>query len=192
VVAAVLLVGVAFASSLSAKSYACTRVYRAPSGNVGPEGITMPLQGSQHVGAGSTIRYDSCPPTSGDHYNAKGLGPIRPGFYEPDAAVVPGGWVHNLEHGYIVVLYRGDQGSGPDAATFTAMRSFSGTAPTTDAAAGCGYTSKVVVARFDDMATPFAVLAWNRFLPLKAWDEAAVRSFAQQWMEVTAPEAKSC
>jgi hypothetical protein len=44
------------------------------------------------------------PPTSGCHYSlGSGTAPISPGVY--DKHVDPEYWVHNLEHGYIVVSY---------------------------------------------------------------------------------------
>lgn len=85
---------------------------------------------------------DSARRPSGDHYAAQGAGPIRPGFYGPDSAAAPGGWVHNLEHGYVVVLYRGSDGVPED--TLAALRRFADAAPQTESAAACGYSSKIV------------------------------------------------
>jgi hypothetical protein len=42
------------------------------------------------------------------------------------------------------------------------------------------------------MSTPFAVLAWNRALLLDRYDLAQASAFAQQWTNVTAPEAERC
>lgn len=188
--AGVLFVGATFMSSATATNYTCDEVLPAPTQSVGPEGIATESQGSRHVAAGTKIRYRFCPPTSGDHYAAQGAGPIRPGFYGPDSAAAPGGWVHNLEHGYVVVLYRGSDGLPED--TLAALRRFADTAPQTESAAACGYRSKIVVARFDDMSTPLAVLAWDRLLPLHTWDESAARAFAQRWMDASAPEPRAC
>lgn len=190
VLAGVMFVGAGFLSSATAADYSCGEVLPAPADSVGPEGITTEAQDSGHVAAGTTIRYGLCPPTSGDHYAAQGAGPIRPGFYGPDSAAAPGGWVHNLEHGYVVVLYRADEGVPED--TLAALRRFAETAPETESAAACGYRSKVVVARFDDMSTPFAALAWDRLLPLDTWDDAAARAFAERSIDATAPEPAAC
>src|SRR6185436_8149292 len=55
------------------------------------------------------FNYQYCPPASGNHYNNPGvLGPIQPRVYKPDDKVGPPNWVHNLEHGGMVVLYRND------------------------------------------------------------------------------------
>jgi len=54
-------------------------------------------------------KYTLCPPASGNHYNQPGtLGPIVPRVYGPSDSIGPPNWIHNLEHGAIVVLYRGD------------------------------------------------------------------------------------
>jgi hypothetical protein len=69
------------------------------------------------------------------------------------------------------------------------LRQFVQNGPTTPGATACGYQSKVVAARFDDMATPFALLAWNRVLLLDEFDEATALDFAETWIDVTGPEA---
>ena len=46
----------------------------------------------------------------------------------------------------------------------------------------------VVVARFDQMATPFAALVWERVLPLETFDEDAIMEFWTTWGERTNPE----
>jgi Protein of unknown function (DUF3105) len=56
-------------------------------------------EGRTHVAEGSPIRYVNQPPVSGPHYPS----PKPWGVYtEP---IVPGYYVHNLEHGGIAVLY---------------------------------------------------------------------------------------
>lgn len=68
------------------------------------------------------------------------------------------------------------------------LRAFVLTGPTTPTAAACAYQS----ARFDDMATPFALLAWGRALPLVSFEESTALDFARTWIEVTGPERNSC
>jgi hypothetical protein len=177
-------IGLGFISQATAKSYACGEILQPPS-SVPPEGIDVPDMGHNHVAVGTKITYATCPPTSGQHYSAPGAGPIRPGFYGPDSKAEPGGWVHNLEHGYIVVLYRGDIG----AADLAAVQRFVDLSPATAIATACGYRAKIVVARFDDMATPFSVLAWDRLLPLRTWDQGQALAFAQRWVETAAGAA---
>jgi hypothetical protein len=192
VVAVVGFVGLAFLGSSTATAYVCGERLGAPAGASEGEAFSTESLGSQHVTAGTKIRYGFCPPTSGAHYNAAGAGPLRPGFYGPDDAAGPGGWVHNLEHGYVVALYRCEDGTCPSHADLSALRRFAGNGPPTQSAAACGYRSKVLVARFDEMDTPFALLAWDRALLLDSFDEAAAQAFASGSVEATAPEPNAC
>jgi hypothetical protein len=152
-------------------------------------GFTTSHIGSEHV-RDQSIDYPFCPPTSGDHYNAAGRGPIRADVYPRTEQVSPGGWVHNLEHGYIVVLYRNTTEDPITDAEFQQLESFWDQAPQLGAA-GC--PRKVLVARFDEMTTPFAVLAWGRALLLDEWNVDTANTFVQQWTNhVAVPEPQLC
>lgn len=191
VVGAVAFLAVVFIGSATARDYSCAELLQRPA-DQGADGFAAETLGQQHVAPGSDIKYGFCPPTSGSHYNARGVGPIAPRFYGPDSDTGPGGWVHNLEHGYVVALYRcGDQGC-PSETDLEALRQFVADGPPTQSAAACGYRSKVLAARFDDMATPFAVLAWDRVLLLDTFEPAAARQFATNWIERNGPEPNAC
>ena len=64
---------------------------------------TFKQEGNQHVPDGSQVQYGTTPPTSGNHY----ANPADAGFYPPAAAAqIPvERFVHNLEHGQIVIWY---------------------------------------------------------------------------------------
>lgn len=192
VIGAVGFVGLAFLNSATVEAYSCSDLLQPPTEDPGPDGAQTENQGSSHVAPGTEIRYPSCPPTSGSHYNARGAGPLPPGFYRPDDDAGPGGWVHNLEHGYVVAVYRCEGDTCPSEDDLQALRSFAANGPPTQSAAACGYRSKVVVARFDQMATPFAVLAWDRALLLDSLDSTRMQAFAQRAIEATAPEPNAC
>jgi hypothetical protein len=51
-----------------------------------------------------------------------------------------------------------------------------------------GQSPGPVIARFDDMATPFAALVWGRVLPLQTLDTQAILDFYAAWGEKTNPE----
>ena len=186
------VVGLAFIGSATARDYSCAELLTAPPDASVADGFATKSLGQAHVGVGTKIRYGFCPPTSGGHYNAAGAGPLRPGFYGPDADAGPGGWVHNLEHGYVVALYSCAEGSCPSDAELATLRAFAANGPPTQSAAACGYRSKVLVARFDELSTPYALLAWDRALLLDAFDEATARDFASRSIEATAPEPNAC
>lgn len=62
-------------------------------------GVLQTNEGQTHVPEGSVIQYVNNPPSSGNHYPS----PKPWGVYEQ--TIAPGYWVHNLEHGGVVVLY---------------------------------------------------------------------------------------
>jgi hypothetical protein len=150
--------------------------------------------GRLHVRTGSN-RYEYCPPASGPHYNAQGQGPIRRNFYGPGSEQDPAGWIHNLEHGYVVVLYSCGRGGNdcPSASELDALRRFFETAPQTEGATRCRVPNKVLVARFDEMSTRFALVAWDRVLLTNTFNVEQARQFAQQWIDSSqAPEPGAC
>ncbi len=59
--------------------------------------------GRTHVADGTKLCYSVNPPASGPHYSAAGVAPVPPGFY--DEALATERWVHNLEHGCVILLY---------------------------------------------------------------------------------------
>ncbi len=61
--------------------------------------------GRDHKPEGTTLKYNSNPPTSGDHYASW----IFKGFY--DTPRIDGNVVHSLEHGYVVIYYNCQQKS---------------------------------------------------------------------------------
>ena len=65
-------------------------------------GVAVPNEGWTHVAEGSAITYRNNPPASGPHY------PVWLRWQEYSAPMARGYWVHNLEHGGIVVVYRPD------------------------------------------------------------------------------------
>src|SRR5262245_21540219 len=62
-------------------------------------------EGWIHVAEGSSITYAHNPPASGPHY------PVWLRYEAFSTAMARGYWVHNLEHGGIVMIYRPDAGS---------------------------------------------------------------------------------
>ena len=69
----------------------------------GSKGVqTFPEAGRDHIGPGEQPdNWNSNPPTSGDHLAT----PLAPGVYNTDQDMRA--MVHNLEHGYVVIVYKG-------------------------------------------------------------------------------------
>ena len=109
-VAAVVLIGGFVFTSASQAAYICTTEWvpqatasPAP-GTTNPPGYVQPDMGRRHADFGTQVTFQYCAPASGPHDNKSGSGPITPRLYGPDDAVIPQGWIHNLEHGALVVL----------------------------------------------------------------------------------------
>ena len=194
VVAAVAILAFALLSGggPSGTSYTCEERLQPQPGASVANPIVTPNLGNNHVRTGSSIDYPVCPPASGPHYNERGVAPIPPRFYAADARVGPANWIHNLEHGFVVALYRCVDGVCPSDDELSELRSFVLNGPSTPSAAACGYQSKVLAARFDELSTPFALLAWDRVLLLDEFDGAVAQDFARRWIETTAREPNAC
>src|SRR5258708_4037672 len=80
-------------------------------------GQMIPQMPHTHVAPPAKVTYEHNPPTSGCHYSlgAPNPAPIPAGVYTQH--IDPEYWVHNLEHGYIVVLYNCPQGCAADLTT---------------------------------------------------------------------------
>ncbi|MBX3031286.1 MAG: DUF3105 domain-containing protein [Chloroflexi bacterium] len=142
--------------------------------------VTQDL-GKNHVTQGTVVKYGYCPPASGPHYNVSGQGPLSRQFYGPTTILNPGSWIHNLEHGYVVILYRGDA----DQAVIDGVQAIMAEAtPKPETAARCGY-SKVIGVRFDDMdpSVQVAALAWDRALLQTEFDKQELLTFTNQWQD---------
>ena len=194
VVLAVALIGLFVFGQASQGAYACTAEWTpsptaspAPGASAQP-GYIQPDMGNTHVAVGTRVTYTYCPPASGRHYNSSGQGPIKPRVYAPGDAAIPEGWIHNLEHGALVVLYRGD-GPGATDAGQAALRDFYASYPPSPI---CGIQPGTqigpVFVRFDDMPWPYAAEVWDRVLPLQTLDTAAILAFDQAFGERTNPE----
>ena len=148
--------------------------------------------GRSHVAVGTKVTYTYCPPASGNHYSATGVGPILPRLYGPNDSTVPENWVHNLEHGAMVIVYRGRDGD--PGITNTGQQELRALFDSFPNSPVCGITPGTsqgpVIARFDQMATPYAAMVWDRVLPLQTLDTAQILAFWQQWGERTNPEAQ--
>lgn len=184
--ATVAVIGLVFAflvMGATAKSYGCGRIWTpepTPEPSAGQSPRLGYVQRDMGIGhnPGNPARYALCPPASGQHLAISGLGPIQSRVYGPDDFAQPQGWVHNLEHGAIVVLYRGAEGSEAlsDAGQLKLRELYRNfpNSPICNIPPG-GQTP--VIARFDDMAWPYAAIVWDRVLPLETLDANLIYEF---------------
>jgi len=193
-VAVLAMAGIAFLNATS-PAYGCSTEWTpAVTAAPAPEatarlGYVQTDLGREHTSLGAFVRYALCPPATGKHYNAQGEGPVRPGVYGPDDQATPQGWIHNLEHGSMILLYRC---TGSDTACTddgqAALKQFNATFPNSPV---CNLPVGVVgpiIARFDQMRTPYAALVWGIVLPLDTLDTDRILAFFAQQGERTNPE----
>jgi hypothetical protein len=190
IVAIVAIVGAGVFAAATQPAFACSTEWQpsptsSPVAGASPQpGYVQPDMGNTHVAPGTVIKYTYCPPASGRHYIGAGIGPIAARPYGPNDAVIPEGWVHNLEHGGLVILYRGAEA---DQAALRALYDAIPASPVCGFEPG-GQSPGPLIARFDQMAWPFAALVWDRVLTLDTIDQAAILDFYARYGERANPE----
>jgi len=117
------------------------------------------------VPVGSQIHYRANPPSSGPHYPF----PAPAGVY-PNG-LQTGFWVHSLEHGYIVLLYK-PPASPEHLAAFDRM--------VTDFPKSKFGNVKLLIVPYSDMSHPYAAMAWDWRLDMDEFKEGTVLQFYKQ------------
>ncbi len=138
-------------------------------GLVGPSSVgrTVATEGQDHVPDGTQITYRSRPPSSGPHFSA-----WYPTYGLVEQEVPPGNWVHNLEHGAIVLLYNCPNGC-PELVQ--EIRDFIPTLPRgRNARRGI---PRMLAVPYNDIDTRLAVVAWGYVLDLNEFDRDQIRRF---------------
>jgi hypothetical protein len=125
-----------------------------------------------HVGQGRQLSQSNRPPSSGPHYGSSAR-------YGVSAQPIPAGnWIHNLEHGGIVILFR-----CTDATECDQLASRVRTEVTSVAEPGAFGSVKIVGVPYQDMDTPFTAVAWRRTLPLETFDAEQVLAFYDRYRD---------
>jgi hypothetical protein len=152
----------------------------------------IPEMPHEHVQPPTKVTYAHNPPTSGCHYNlGYGQAPIAAGAYPYTASIPAEYWVHNLEHGYMAVLYRCPQGCEAD---FQAIRDWLKKQAPDPALAALvksqptfkPYT-KVIIVPWPSMTPKFAAVSWDYYDPMDRVDTTELQSFYDNHLD-TAPE----
>ena len=154
-----------------------------PNTNGSPVGQPVDEMPHDHISPPATVTYEHDPPTSGCHYNlGYGTAPIQTGVY--DKPIQPEYWVHNLEHGYVVVLYNCPAGCATDV---KALSDWYKTVPPDPK--GVGY-QKVLVMPETTMAPKFAVVSWDWYDPMPTkLDIGEVQKFFNNHVDESPEEA---
>ncbi len=124
----------------------------------------VPNEGWVHVTEGSEIVYANEPPASGPHYNVWAT-------WDVHFELARGYWVHNVEHGGIVLLHRPD---APDEVA-EALRAAYDAIPNDPA---CDHR-RAILAQDVTLTTPVAVIAADWVMDGDCVDEAAQEAILQ-------------
>ena len=126
-------------------------------------------EGRGHVAEGQPISYKNTPPSSGTHYPST----VPWGVYQEEVA--EGYWVHNLEHGGVVLLYNCPDGC-PELKQ-QLEETFKTFPP------GKYGQVKLVVTPYSKMEHRIAAVAWEWILELDTFDREQLLTFYREHVD---------
>jgi Protein of unknown function (DUF3105) len=130
------------------------------------------IEGYNHVGVCSHVTYLTKPPSSGDHY------PIWASYQSYASAIPEGFWVHNLEHGAVVVSYNCPGGCASDVAAAQSWMDSLPDDPACNPSAGDARI-RMIMTPDPNLDVEFAASAWGWTLRADCFDAAAFAAFVQ-------------
>jgi hypothetical protein len=179
--AAVVILVVALALNQAAKVSTANRIpFQTVTGAIGTQ---IADEGTpSHIDPSTQWTYKFYPPTSGPHYSVAGSAPVAWGTVDN---LVEGQFVHNLEHGGIVVLYNCPSGS--DCTTLkdqltNYVKNLAPIEPT------YGEPKMVMTPYSHGMQKKVALVAWHYIEFLDAYDQNAITQFYENHVD-QGPEA---
>jgi uncharacterized protein DUF3105 len=132
-----------------------------------PPVATVASEGWVHVPEGSAVTYAANPPASGPHY------PVWGRYKEHTAVLARPYWVHDLEHGAIVLLYRPDA----PASAVAELRQAYQALPNDPA---CGH-KRALMTPDPQLPQPVAAVAALRVMMADRLDPSWVRAFTDSY-----------
>lgn len=137
--------------------------------------LGVPNEGAAHVPVGQQVMHTANPPASGAHWSQAGFAPAPAGLYEE--TIEEERWVHNLEHGHIVLLY--DCEDACTAEYLDALRSLFDDAPPSTV---FGF-AKLVMAPYDGLPGMVTAIAWDVQMHLESFDTEALLAFYERHLD---------
>jgi hypothetical protein len=128
---------------------------------------TWPNEGQSHVAEGTPLTYATNPPSSGTHYGVWGRWgvhsqPLDRGYY-----------VHNLEHGGVVLLYRCGEGCAEVKAALEAVLA----ARAADPACSEAVRTRLILTADPLLDVPVAATAWQNTYRAQCVDTPSLNAF---------------
>jgi hypothetical protein len=130
---------------------------------------THASQGALHVPLCSSVSYQTSPPSSGNHY------PVWAAFGQYEFPLPPGFWVHDLEHGAVVISYNCPDGCADDLAAATAW--FQNLPVDAYCEALGAVQPRALLVPGPTLDVAFAASAWQHTLRADCFDEASFNQF---------------
>jgi hypothetical protein len=137
-----------------------------------------PIEGSTHVPVCALIDYRTNPPSSGNHY------PIWAAYKTYPSPVPEGFWVHDLEHGAVVLTYNcavtGTADSGTCNDDIAAAAAMIAALPDDPACVSIPQQSvrrRIVMVPDPKLDVRFAASAWGWTLRANCFDDSAFLAF---------------
>jgi hypothetical protein len=145
-------------------------------------GVTCPrdLGDRHHEPEGTPIRYQTRPPVAGPHYPT----PYFP-YGVVDHPLLPRTWVHNLEHGAVVLLYHCPRGCADLVARIDILAAR--LRPDRNNPDG---TARLLAMPETDMDHLVAVIAWGHLRELDEFDEGRIADFYATFVD-QGPECRA-
>lgn len=130
--------------------------------------LAHPIEGNAHVTTCSLVTYATNPPSSGDHY------PIWAAYKAYPAPIPRGFWVHDLEHGAVVVTYNCPAGCPDELA---AIAAWAQALPPDHACEATPIQRRLVITPDPALDVRFAASAWGATLRAPCFDAPAFTEF---------------
>lgn len=125
-----------------------------------------------HVTEGTTVQYNSNPPTSGPHY------PVWAAFQEYDKPIDRRYLVHDMEHGAVVIFYKcADQASC--APLLAAAREAVAALPDDKSCSGTGARVRVIIVPDPAIDVPLAAASWGWLYKAACGDANTLKQFVR-------------
>ena len=131
--------------------------------------VRLPDEGRNHVAVDEPVHHEHLPPASGQHY------PITARYGVYARTLKPGLWVHNLEHGAIVLLYKCTDDCDDVLAKTETVRN---QLPNGDFG-----EVKFIATPYEDMEPKFTLVAWRWHEPFEKFDAQRVRDFYRDFVD---------
>jgi hypothetical protein len=147
----------------------------APTGKCDAVEEEHPIEGFAHVGVCTPVTYATSPPSSGDHY------PIWAAYKTYVTPVPEGFFVHDLEHGAVVLAYNCPPPGGCAADVAAAQAMIDALPADPDCAAqGSAVRRRTILTPDPKLDVPFAASAWGWTLRAKCFDSGPFEAFARR------------